>query len=148
MLSRMKSHLFLTISVFVIASVAAAAAPIVNEYLTEVVDAGDAGEYFLVTIHMERQVTDAEKSLIPWDQDKKVRRADFVNLYKSVAEESQADLIAYLEDMQKEGKVGEINALWITNTVVAEAYPSVIEELMTRTDVNALGVSNRKTAWY
>ena len=76
MLSKMRFYLFITIPAFAIASVGATAAPIVNDYLTEVVDAGDTGELFIVTIHMERQVTDAEKSLIPWDQDKKVRRAD------------------------------------------------------------------------
>ncbi|MCP4229596.1 MAG: S8 family serine peptidase [bacterium] len=141
MLSKMKLSLLVVVSAFLFASAGAAAAPIVSEYLTEVVAAGDTGEYFVVTIHMERQVTDAEKSLIPWDQDKNVRRADFVNLYKSVAESSQAGLLAYLEDSQIEGKVGFIHPHWITNTVVAEMYPSVVETLMERADIDALGIS-------
>ncbi|MCP4229595.1 MAG: S8 family serine peptidase [bacterium] len=139
MLSKMKLSLLIMVSAFIFAS--AGAAPIVSEYLTEVVAAGDTGEYFVVTIHMERQVTDAEKSLIPWDQDKNVRRADFVNLYKSVAESSQAGLLAYLEDSEIEGEVGFIHPHWITNTVVAEMYPSVVETLMERTDIDALGIS-------
>lgn len=141
MLSRKKFYLFLTISVFIIASAGATAGQIVSERVAEVIAEGDTGEFFVVTMHLERQVTDSEKAMIPWDQNKEVRRADFVNLYKSVAETSQADLLAYLEDMQIEGKVGYIHPHWITNTIVAEMYPSVVESLMTRTDIDALGIS-------
>lgn len=142
------------IAVLFASVVAASGSPYIHPHLVEALTTTDAGDYITVSIHLNRQVTDAEKALIPVDQDKVQRRADFVNLYKSVAETSQAPLLEYLEGLQINGAVGYIHPHWITNTIVAEMYPYVAESLVQRTDIDALHISSEHegtlecgTAW-
>ncbi|UCE28090.1 MAG: hypothetical protein JSW52_04895, partial [Candidatus Coatesbacteria bacterium] len=126
--------ILLTVAVF------ASAAPYVEERLDEVIAEGDDGGLITVSIFLERQVTDAEKARIPKWLDRDERRAEFVALYKRVAEESQAPLVEYLEELQARGEVGYIRPHWITNTVVAEVTPSAAAGLISRNDTAALHI--------
>ncbi|UCE27343.1 MAG: S8 family serine peptidase, partial [Candidatus Coatesbacteria bacterium] len=129
------------ILVLLLAAVSVSAAPYVEERLSEVIAEGDRGEFITVSIFLDRQVTDAEKARVPKWLDRDERRAEFVALYKRIAEESQGPLIEYLEELQGRGEVGYIRPHWITNTVVVEIIPSAAAGLTSRNDIAALHIS-------
>jgi hypothetical protein len=126
------------ISILLIAAVSVSAAPYVEERLKEVIAEGDRGEFITVSMFLERQVTDSEKALVPKWLGRDERRAEFVYLYKFVAEESQRSLIEHLEELQTGGDAGYIRPHWITNTVIAQITPSAAAGLTTRSDIAAL----------
>ena len=66
----------------------------------------------------------------------KAERRDFVvNALKHQAEESQADLINLLNDLEINGLVEEIRPLWIVNSVSCYANDEAVEMISKRSDV-------------
>ena len=69
----------------------------------------------------------------------KAERRDFVvNTLKNQAEESQIDLLSYLNALETNGLVDEIRPLWIVNSVSCYADEWLIDEISQRDDVLAV----------
>ena len=66
------------------------------------------------------------------------RRLFVVNTLKRQAEESQADLLNYLNELEINGLVEEIRPLWIVNSVSCYADESVMDAIAQRDDVMAV----------
>lgn len=66
------------------------------------------------------------------------RRLFVVNTLKRQAEESQKDLLNYLNELEINGMVEEIRPLWIVNSVSCYAEESVMDEISQRDDVLAV----------
>ena len=66
------------------------------------------------------------------------RRLFVVNTLKRQAEESQADLLNYLNELEINGVVEEIRPLWIVNSVSCYAEESLMDEISRRDDVLAV----------
>ena len=66
------------------------------------------------------------------------RRLFAVNTLKRQAEESQADLLNYLNELEINGVVEEIRPLWIVNSVSCYAEESLMDEISRRDDVLAV----------
>jgi len=62
-------------------------------------------------------------------------RRHVIQVLKTVARESQRDLLAYLKSQEQLGKARKIRPLWITNVVAFEATPEVIREVARRPEV-------------
>ncbi len=63
------------------------------------------------------------------------RRSFVVSELKQFSQDTQAELLSFLQEMEAAGKVKAIRPLWIGNMVNCEARPEVIHELMTRKDL-------------
>lgn len=64
------------------------------------------------------------------------RHYEVITALQKIATESQADLLAYLEQGRRSGAVGEIRGFWITNMIYAELKPSVIQAVAARDEVD------------
>ena len=63
------------------------------------------------------------------------RREFVVNVLKRQAEESQADLLNYLNELETNGLVEEIRPLWLVNSISCFANENAINEIAKRDDV-------------
>jgi subtilisin family serine protease len=72
------------------------------------------------------------------------RRRYVVQELKEFSAREQEALLAYLEQMQAEGRVKGIQAFWIGNLVHCQATPQVIEELSTRKDLARLDYNKER----
>ena len=66
------------------------------------------------------------------------RRLFVVNSLKRQAEESQADLLKYLDELEINGLVEEIRPLWIVNSISCYAEESLMDKILQRDDVMAV----------
>ena len=66
------------------------------------------------------------------------RRLFVVNSLKRQAEESQADLLKYLNELEIKGLVEEIRPLWIVNSISCYAEESLTDKISRRDDVMAV----------
>ena len=66
------------------------------------------------------------------------RRLFVVNSLKNQAEESQRDLLSYLNELEIKGLVEEIRPLWIVNSVSCYAEESLMDKISQRDDVLAV----------
>ncbi|MEO0110593.1 MAG: hypothetical protein ABIL00_07455, partial [candidate division WOR-3 bacterium] len=64
------------------------------------------------------------------------RRARVGRVLMDFAERTQRDLLNYLREKEKEGKVEHIISLWIVNLVGCLATPDVIYEVANRQDID------------
>jgi subtilisin family serine protease len=64
------------------------------------------------------------------------RHYEVITALQKIATESQADLLAYLEQGRQSGAVGEIRGFWITNMIYAELKSSVIQAVAARDEVD------------
>ncbi len=71
-------------------------------------------------------------------------RQHVIEVLKTVARESQRDLLQYLHQQQKRGLVSRIRSLWITNVVAFEATPEVIRAIAQRPDVAEVWYNPRR----
>ena len=66
------------------------------------------------------------------------RRLFVVNSLKNQAEESQRDLLSYLNELEIKGLIEEIRPLWIVNSVSCYAEESLMDKISQRDDVLAV----------
>ncbi len=130
------------------------AAPI-EPLLMERMGKAQADEYLPVMVALKEQF-DAV-SVINTVKNKEARWQITVNGLKELATRSQAGLLAELAGFERQGKVRNVNPLWIVNAVYFEATSDVILQLSERPDVwfiqwdlipteNALGVDVKRPA--
>jgi len=75
--------------------------------------------------------------------DKETKRSFVVNGLKDLANQTQGDLIRFLESERAERQVGTIRSLWIQNVVGATVTPSVAAAVAARDDVEYLSYNRR-----
>ena len=66
------------------------------------------------------------------------RRTYVVNTLKAFSQQEQADLLSLLRQLEIQGKVKEIQPLWIGNLVTCQILPEVVELLLARKDLARL----------
>jgi len=109
-----------------------------------VLDAASESDLIPVTIVMRDQVPRHAIEQAVRTRDPKDRRATVVRLLRSLADRSQADVLAVLRAEQRTGAVGRrIQAMWIANMVAAEVTPGLAYHIAARGDVARL-VHNSK----
>ena len=67
--------------------------------------------------------------------DRWLRHKVVVETLQAKADQTQGDLIAYLESQQEAGTVESFKSFWIINVIAFDAVPEVIEEIAARDDV-------------
>ena len=87
-----------------------------------------------IVLKVQSDVTELQRmaSSFPTKAD---RRMFVVNVLKQQAEETQFDLLNYLNVLETNNLVEEIRPLWIVNAVSCYADASIIEEISARDDV-------------
>ena len=70
--------------------------------------------------------------------DKEIKREIVVSELKNHSEESQSDVLSVLKAEELNGKVADINCLWIANSIYCKATSDVIYKLSSHPDIKAL----------
>ena len=92
-----------------------------------------------ITIILKVQSDAAELNRMADAFSTKAERRDFVvNSLKHQAEESQADLLNYLKELEINGLVEDVRPLWIVNLVSCYADESVMDAIAQRDDILAV----------
>ena len=92
-----------------------------------------------INIVLKEQSDAAELNRMADALSTKAERREFVvNSLKHQAEESQADLLNYLKELEINGLVEEIRPLWIVNLVSCYADESVMDAIAQRDDILAV----------
>lgn len=104
--------------------------------LPNVLDSVGASVKVPITIVMTEQVPrDVIASMAKLD-DRDERRELVTDTLRQVAEATQGELLAYLDEQQSRGTVGErIRTLWLTNVIGVDATADVVREIAARADV-------------
>ena len=98
-----------------------------------------AGKMLPVVILMAEQAPDWRMAELRAIANKSVRRAAVIDLLKSTARRTQADLLGVLEAAQTAGRVGaSVRPLWLSNVIVADMTPAAIEQIAARDDIASL----------
>ena len=75
---------------------------------------------------------------------KQQRQQFVVETLQRQAETSQADLLGFLEEMERIGLVEEVQPLWLVNAVCCYAEPAVVDALAQRNDVSFVGICQQE----
>ena len=92
---------------------------------------GPVPVYAVLAEQVDPQSLMAETRSLPKPQ----ARQHVIRVLKTVAQESQRDLLRFLKAAEQEGKVRHIHSLWITNVVAFEATPEVVRAVAQRPEV-------------
>ncbi|MDY7110519.1 MAG: S8 family serine peptidase [Planctomycetota bacterium] len=104
--------------------------------LARVVRTAAADQLIPISIVMKAQATRGELNQLGRMSDKPQRRAAVIARLKEVAQASNRDLLAALEEAQARGTVGpRIRPLWLRNVVATQATGEVILRLTQRDDI-------------
>ncbi|MBA7478814.1 hypothetical protein ES707_14242 [subsurface metagenome] len=115
----------------------------IDEKLTEVMTGSSPDEQIPVFVMLAKQMN--YDWLIPRAEQmsKSDRRQFVIQECKALAQSDQQRLLAYLESMEKIGKVTDVQSLWVTNTVAFKACPEIIQEIAQRSDVWCIGYEEK-----
>ena len=115
----------------------------IDEKLTEVITGSSPDEQIPVFVMLAKQMN--YDWLIPRAEQmsKSDRRQFVIQECKALAQSDQQRLLAYLESMEKIGKVTDVQSLWVTNTVAFKACPEIIQEIAQRSDVWCIGYEEK-----
>jgi hypothetical protein len=112
--------------------------PVLSENIQEKMAKADEGEFLGVLITMKDQIT-TDWLLARAAPMKRREKAKFVgNELRTFADETQADLFAYLAQKEKEGKAKDFGSIFTGNRVYAHVTKDVILEIAQRDDVGWL----------
>ena len=98
----------------------------------------DADEYIPVYLVMADRVSATELELILEGSSSEVRRDYVVTTLKTKAEETQAEILEYLDTALTEGSATDVRPIWLNNVVSMNAKPGLIQELSLRDDVEKI----------
>ncbi|MBM3324914.1 MAG: hypothetical protein FJY66_04535, partial [Calditrichaeota bacterium] len=90
-----------------------------------------------VIAHLEVQadIAAVDRRLYETKATRALRHQVVIEALRSVAKQTQGDLLATLAHFQEQGKVQGYTPLWITNCIVINGKPDVFEELSDRNDI-------------
>ncbi len=103
--------------------------PVIDPDLTQKMAGYSEEELIPIIINMAEHVDLDYLLLHTKNLSKKERRGLVISQLKSVAQTTQTQLLKYLQDMEKRGKVEKIIPLWITNSVGVKATRRAIEQI-------------------
>jgi hypothetical protein len=98
----------------------------------------DADEYIPIYVVMAERVSPEELELILEGSSSEVRRDYVATTLKNKAEETQAEILEYLEIALTEGSATDVRPIWLNNVISMNAKPGLIEELSLRDDVEKI----------
>ena len=110
-------------------------APKLRDTLPSVLRQAQPESLISVTIVMRDQASRQEIATIAAMGDKVRQRRAIEELLKPLAEASQADLLARLNQASAAGQAENIRPLWIHNVIGVQATPQVIAQIADRADV-------------
>jgi hypothetical protein len=115
------------------------AQPEITPSLLEIISEKSSGEYISINISLSAQYDEA----MLLQNSKRIknasdRRAFVVNELKNFSSYEQSGLLGLLNSLEAEGKVKQINPLWIGNLVNCLVLPEVVQILSTRSDLARL----------
>lgn len=115
----------------------------IDTKLTQVINVASSDEQIPVFVMMAKQMN--YDWLIPKAEQmsKSDRRQFVIEECMALAQSDQQRLLAYLESMEKIGKVTDVQSLWVTNTVAFKACPEIIQEIAQRPDVWCIGYEEK-----
>ncbi len=131
-----KQHYFILLFVFPLWITSLFAQPEVTPALTAALAEKSDNDFISVNMRLTEQLDD--QALYQQSRtinNPQARRSFVVNELKQFSAQSQEELLAWLNEMEKAGKVRAIRPFWIGNLINAEAKPEVIEQLTTRKDL-------------
>jgi len=83
----------------------------------------------LLSIFILLPVVSAERVIVVLEDTDQIKKAEDLQTLKTAVLEYQEDILATIKNFEKEGKVRNVEQLWIINAIVMDADPEVIEEL-------------------
>jgi hypothetical protein len=92
-------------------------------------------EFIHVDLIMADRVKTAEMEAVLEGASSYVRRDYVIRELKAKADEAQAELRGRLDAAEAEGSAYDVRYIWLNNTVTLFAAPDLIQELLTREDV-------------
>jgi YVTN family beta-propeller protein len=103
--------------------------PVIDPDLTQKMAGYSEEELIPIIINMAEHVDLDYLLLHTKNLSKKERRGLVISQLKSVAQTTQTQLLKYLQDMEKRGKVEKIIPLWITNSIGVKSTKRAIEQI-------------------
>ncbi|UCE27605.1 MAG: S8 family peptidase [Candidatus Coatesbacteria bacterium] len=98
----------------------------------------DADEYIPIYLVMADRVSPTELEYVLEGAPSEVRRDYVVTTLKAKAEETQIDILEYLDTALTDGSATDVRSIWLNNVISMNAKPGLIEELSLRDDVERL----------
>ncbi|MBU1707320.1 S8 family serine peptidase, partial [bacterium] len=91
-------------------------------------------------VHLSEQadISALDQQLYNTKASRSYRHQVIVEALQYAADVSQGELLAALDELKERGDVGGYTPFWITNCIVVQAYPRILEELSDRYDVQWL----------
>ncbi|HIQ32335.1 MAG TPA: hypothetical protein EYH55_02515, partial [Methanothermococcus okinawensis] len=83
----------------------------------------------LLSIFILLPVVSAERIIVVLEDTDQIKKAEDLQTFKTAVLEYQEDILATIKNFEKEGKVRNVEQLWIINAIAMDADPEVIEEL-------------------
>jgi subtilisin family serine protease len=66
------------------------------------------------------------------------RALELITALQEKAQTTQANLLSFLEEKSEQGEVFQYQSFWVSNLVMVEAKPHIINQLMTRSDLRQM----------
>lgn len=113
---------------------------VVEPELQRIIDECHEEELSVVIVLKSQVEQSSIREKVAACRDRKVKQKTVVNELKSYSRESQASLLAFLQNEEKKGNVSDISSLWISNSITCKAKCDVVKEIASRSDVAMIGL--------
>lgn len=116
--------------------------PEVSTRLVRALQNTEADEYIRVLVLLKDRVDikALDEQLYRENASMERRAYEVITALQQKALETQGSLLSYLEDESRDSKVFQYESFWISNLVMVEAKPSVINFLMSRNDLAEMDI--------
>ena len=121
-----------------------ATAAFISEELQERLEAMQEGDRIPVNVVLKAQATASQLEALKYGLDKDSARTVVSDYLKELARSEQMVLLAYLEEMQQEGRVSRVKPLWIANCISIVATDDVIRKCATFPEVDHVWLNVKK----
>ena len=89
----------------------------------------------ILVLQAQAPISELSASLTARGATRQERHYEVVTALQATAAQTQAPLLARLDDLRRAGEISDFTPYWIANLVVVEGQRRTIEELASRTDV-------------
>ncbi|NWF51173.1 MAG: S8 family serine peptidase [Ignavibacteriaceae bacterium] len=109
----------------------------VSSRLQEALNNANPNDYIrtLVLLRDQVDINALDEKLYSENASLKHRAFEVITALQKKAETTQANILSYIQDKYSEGNVFSYKSFWISNLIMVEGKPSVINEIMNRMDV-------------
>ncbi len=123
-------------------------AAVISQELLDYMAQADSSELIPIVVVMGEQMELGDLQQIIAGLSKNEARGVAMAELKSLANSTQGELIAYLEEKVSQGKASDILPLWIVNVVGTRAVISVINEIATRPEVSEIALDEPRNPFF